>query len=111
MEKIGNPFAGFLGSVLLVLGVAGWIAFSDTQEFPGPWLNDSKVSVIQVITENFIQDCAEFYYRRRRGSSNAHADYLVRCTADGVTWHDYLVFPDTNSALPTKDYGNLAIPR
>jgi len=106
----GSPAGGLLVSILLALGVVVWIVYSDTEDYPGPWISAPNTSIIQLITQGLIQDCDEFYYRQRRDSPNTFPDYLVRCTADRVTWNDYLVFPGTNAALHTEDYQNLHIP-
>ena len=107
----GGPYGGLLGTILLGVGVVGWIVFSEPEAYPGPWMSDPNSAIVEVLAQNNIQDCGEFYYRTRRDSSNTFPDYLVRCTADGVTWNDYLVFPGTDAALETKDYGDLSIPR
>ena len=111
MTRSGSPSTGLLVTILLVVGVVAWVVFSNRDEYPGPWMSDPNTSISLVIIQNFIQDCDEFYYRERRDSANAFPDYLVRCTADGVTWNDYLVFPGTNSALQTEDFGDLPIPQ
>jgi len=111
MKRSGSPYAGLLATILLAVGIVGWVVFSSTEEYPGPWMSSPNPSIVEVLAQNNIQDCGEFYYRKRRDSSNTFPDYLVRCAADGVTWNDYLVFPGTDTALETEDYGEISIPR
>ena len=111
MKRSGSPYAGLRATILLAVGVVGWTMFSNTDEYPGPWMSDLNPFIVEVLVRNNIQDCGEFYYRRRRDSRNTFPDYLVRCAANGVTWNDYLVFPATDAALETEDYGDLSIPK
>ena len=110
MKRYGSPYAGLLGTILLAVGVVGWRVFSKPEEYPGPWMSDPNPSIVGVLAQNNMRDCAEFYYRKRRDSSNIFPHYLVRCTADRVTWNDYLVFPGSDAALETEDYGDISIP-
>ena len=111
MKRYGSPYGGLLGTLLLAMGVVGWIVFGEPDEYPRPWMSDLNPSIVGVLAQNNIQGCSEFYYRKRRDSSNTFPDYLVRCTADGATWNDYLVFPGTAAALETEDYGDISVPR
>lgn len=67
-------------------------------EFSGPWIDDMSLSISKTLAQNKIKICGQYKYRE---SIKISGKYLVSCTRDGKIWHDFLVWPSTNSV---KDY-------
>jgi len=72
------------------------------QRYPEPWREPSteELRVISIaLARNNITGCGEYYLRP---SSRDKNEYLVACTADGIHWEYYIVWPLTGAAVSTR---------
>ena len=60
-EEIRQPLRRIARHDILGVAVGGWIVFNKPEEYPGPWMSDPNRSIVEVLAQNNIRDCGEFY--------------------------------------------------
>jgi hypothetical protein len=100
--------------VLLVMGLAGWaaherftsvpalaptapvVSVSQTERYPGPWVEDLHVGIARALVANNIGGCAYLKYKK---STQDSENYLTQCSRDGTHWRSYVVWVNLNEVV------------
>lgn len=82
--------------LIFAVFAASWPAQADSginrADYGGEWLEDGAAfwEIAVVLGRNNVRGCGQFEYKPSSVHSN---EYLVRCTRDGETWREYVVWP------------------
>jgi len=87
--KIITIFAIML--FILTAGNASASKRSATNDYPGPWLDEFNLPLVQLIAKKNIRVCGEMYFKRYKGKSDS--DFLVKCSREGKKFYYFLAFP------------------
>lgn len=74
---------------------------SAERRYPGPWVEDMIPSLKGMrLVAREIRGCG---YMKYRPSATDEGLYYVRCSRDGLTWRDYLVWANINVVQPLEN--------
>ncbi len=73
-------------------GAAGAMAPS----YQAEWRDQPATAVTRALSAQQLRRCVRYKYKR---NIDDPTELLVRCSADGRTWHTYLVYTDSETAL------------
>lgn len=98
MKKQWAVAAGALLVVVACNQIAGVGSkpVSMAERFPGPWRTEPNIDVGRALAGSGVRGCGEYKYR---ASTTTGGEFLVHCSADGVSWSAYFVYIHSGKAM------------